>query len=227
MVVVQYLQEWWDAIIDEAANGEEAVQKTQENLYDIILMDIRMPIMDGIEAAQRIRLSENKNRNTPIIALSADIVEINRPPEDGRFTDYISKPFNPQELYDKITNHAQLQTNGEQLADVFAANQVQEMFSNDTGKMITFYNITTKSLSEHKAGAVEAIRRDNQQLLENIIHTIKPTLKMLSADPLLKMLLHIQDQDLQIIDRELTAREVEQSFTALIQKLKDEKARLS
>lgn len=56
---------------DYAINGKQAVDKVMENEYDIIFMDIQMPIMDGYEAAEIIR---KNNKDIPIIALSAGVM---------------------------------------------------------------------------------------------------------------------------------------------------------
>lgn len=60
---------------DIAVNGLEALKLYESGVYDLIFMDVRMPIMDGYEAADRIRQMENERKmeKTPIIALSADI----------------------------------------------------------------------------------------------------------------------------------------------------------
>ncbi|SHI94249.1 hypothetical protein SAMN04488096_10614 [Mesonia phycicola] len=85
---------------DIANNGEEAVSLAQKNKYDIILMDIHMPVMDGIEAIKIIR--ENKDE-TPIIALTAVNVseEINDFLLYG-FNDVIPKPYKTEMFYEKI-----------------------------------------------------------------------------------------------------------------------------
>lgn len=60
--------------VDVALSGKEALQQVADHTYDLILMDLRMPDMDGREVTMRIReMKDNPNHKTPIIALSADI----------------------------------------------------------------------------------------------------------------------------------------------------------
>jgi signal transduction histidine kinase/DNA-binding NarL/FixJ family response regulator len=60
------------AILDIANNGKEALELCQNNIYDLILMDIQMPVMDGVEATKQIRKLKNGNEIKPIVALSAN-----------------------------------------------------------------------------------------------------------------------------------------------------------
>ena len=92
---------------DVAVNGKAAVEKYRENRYDLILMDIMMPEMDGIEATKAIRELERKrgsSKRIPIIALTANAMK-----EDkdkclaAGLDDYISKPFKPADL-ERIVN---------------------------------------------------------------------------------------------------------------------------
>ena len=86
--------------IDTAESGDEAIQLTREKAYDLILMDQRMPQMDGTEALQCIKEQENgKNKETPIICLTADAIigAKERYMAEG-FTDYLPKPINSHEL---------------------------------------------------------------------------------------------------------------------------------
>ena len=81
--------------VDEAENGEQAVLKCRNNTYDLVIMDIMMPVLDGFGAVEQIR----KFSNTPIIMLSARGEEYDRLSgfESG-VDDYVVKPFSPKEL---------------------------------------------------------------------------------------------------------------------------------
>jgi len=85
--------------VDIAENGLIGVEKFRAHGYDLILMDIQMPVMGGIEATQKIR----EKSAVPIIALTANSSkqEVERCKEAG-INDYISKPFKPLDLYSKI-----------------------------------------------------------------------------------------------------------------------------
>ena len=88
---------------DIAENGKIAIEKLQTNSYDIILMDLQMPIMNGFEATEHIR--NKMNLQTPIIALTADVttVDLEKCKAVG-MNDYISKPLDEKLLYKKITD---------------------------------------------------------------------------------------------------------------------------
>ncbi|GAB3052635.1 response regulator transcription factor [Virgibacillus ainsalahensis] len=84
-----------DYVVDEAENGSEALEKALHHNYDVILLDIMMPEMDGIEVSEELR----KEKTTPIIMLTAKGEEANRVQgfEVGA-DDYIVKPFSPREV---------------------------------------------------------------------------------------------------------------------------------
>lgn len=86
---------------DIAADGSKAINKLKENNYDLILMDLQMPVMNGFDATTYIR--NTLKLNTPIIALTADVTtaDINKCKSMG-MNDYISKPLNENELFSKI-----------------------------------------------------------------------------------------------------------------------------
>jgi signal transduction histidine kinase len=93
-----------DVQIDVAENGAEALDILAEKSYDLILMDIQMPVMDGFETIQRIRSSnEERLRKVKIMAMTANVTrdEVDRCFESG-VDDYIAKPFDPQDLLVKI-----------------------------------------------------------------------------------------------------------------------------
>lgn len=97
----------WGIEADMAENGRIAVQKILENRYDLVLMDIHMPEMDGFEAVKMVRNQPDEvYRKLPIIALTASILssELNEISEAG-MNDYVQKPFAPNDLYRKIEKY--------------------------------------------------------------------------------------------------------------------------
>lgn len=95
--------EKWDVQVDEAEDGQQALDLFNKNSYDLLLIDLHMPVMDGYEAIREIR---KLNPDIPSIAFTAAILPDMRRKllEDG-FTDFLSKPFRPEELHQKITKY--------------------------------------------------------------------------------------------------------------------------
>jgi len=88
--------------IQIAENGEIAVQLFKDNNFDLVFMDIQMPVMDGIDATRNIRMFElkkGKTKKTPIVAMTANTLKGDRETFMGAgMTDYIGKPFKAHEL---------------------------------------------------------------------------------------------------------------------------------
>ena len=97
----------WGITVTHAENGQLALDILEREDFDLILMDLHMPIMDGIEATRIIRNSENpKIRNIPIVALTAAIMsESYDEIDDLNINDYVLKPFNPHDLFERIRKH--------------------------------------------------------------------------------------------------------------------------
>lgn len=93
--------------VDTAVNGIEAIQKASKKNYDIILMDIQMPMMDGITATKHLR--QDLELVTPIIAMTANVLEEDKKIyiESG-FNAYIGKPVTPSEFYQTLTEFSPL-----------------------------------------------------------------------------------------------------------------------
>lgn len=97
-VIREYL-EFEGFLCFEASNGEEAVKMCKENSYDLIVLDIMMPKIDGFTVAKEIR----KKSNVPIIMLSARSEEYDKLYGfDVGIDDYVTKPFSPKELVARI-----------------------------------------------------------------------------------------------------------------------------
>ncbi|MDD4349528.1 MAG: PAS domain S-box protein [Opitutales bacterium] len=91
-----------------ASSGYEAIAMAEETRFDLILMDLSMPDVDGFEVTERILNGENPNRHTPIVALSAHVSpEIRNRCLACGMKGHIAKPVNPSELVDAIRLHAE------------------------------------------------------------------------------------------------------------------------
>lgn len=110
MVVKKFLKKW-NIRPDFAINGQEAVEQANLQNYDIILMDLQMPEVDGFEATKRIRSLGGHFKNIPIIALTASsLIDVKDKIYSSGMNDFIPKPFNPSILYEKIVKYG-LKTN--------------------------------------------------------------------------------------------------------------------
>jgi two-component system sensor histidine kinase/response regulator len=96
---------------DTASNGKEAISSVQSQSFDIVLMDLQMPIMDGFEATRKIRAWEAESGHTPIVALTAMLLddEIQNCLSAG-MDGCIEKPFNTEQLFQLIESYVSQST---------------------------------------------------------------------------------------------------------------------
>ena len=93
----------WGATIQTAENGEVAWQHFQRQPYDILLIDLEMPLMDGKELLRQIR---NIDKNIPAIAFTAAVYDnMHQDLRDHGFNGYLHKPFRPDEMHRNILQH--------------------------------------------------------------------------------------------------------------------------
>jgi CheY-like chemotaxis protein len=96
-MVIKLLFKNTNIILDEAVDGIDGIEKFKQNKYDLILMDLHMPKMNGFEASKIIK---QINPTIPIVVISADITaEVIEKLKKYEINDYLSKPINIEELY--------------------------------------------------------------------------------------------------------------------------------
>jgi CheY-like chemotaxis protein len=98
------LEEWYPgARVDHALNGAKAVELVKGNRYHVVLMDIQMPVMDGYDATRAIRALSGDKANTPIIAMTANVMAAERQRcFDAGMDGFIPKPFKKEDLLGEI-----------------------------------------------------------------------------------------------------------------------------
>ncbi len=167
-------------VVDTANNGKEALEIFEIGKYDIVLMDIQMPEMNGIEATKQIKEKEGLNsKHTPIVALTAyalqgDMERFLSLGMDG----YISKPIQMEELYYVIDKF----TSDKNLCDTCIPNSTiqesnAEIIMRDVAKepksMNSNYEISINKCSEHIKGMIAALGNGELEVVENLAHEIK------------------------------------------------------
>ena len=107
VLVVKRFLEKWGVLFTHANDGVDATEKVRDQSFDLILMDIHMPNMDGYEAARIIRNNGKEScENVPIIALTASALMDNRERVyEAGMNDIVVKPFKPSELYRILTQY--------------------------------------------------------------------------------------------------------------------------
>ncbi|MFW5663761.1 MAG: PAS domain S-box protein [bacterium] len=100
------IEKKWNASLTIVSSGEEALEMLSERNFDLVLMDILLPKMDGYEVVEKIRKNQNQRiiqPDVPIIALTADaFVETRQKALEAGMNDFVSKPFDYDNLYKKI-----------------------------------------------------------------------------------------------------------------------------
>ena len=104
VLIARKFLERWPVTLDVATNGKMAVDMIQCNSFDLVLMDLQMPIMDGYEATRCIRqLADPQKSRIPVIALTASaVLEEQEKVMAVGMNDYITKPIDPDILSKKI-----------------------------------------------------------------------------------------------------------------------------
>ncbi|MBF0140204.1 MAG: PAS domain S-box protein [Magnetococcales bacterium] len=178
-----------DINVTVAGNGSEAVRQVEDRLFDIILMDIQMPIMDGITATKLIRNLPN-GRDLPILAMTASILDSdhNKCLEAG-MNGFITKPIEPEEILKILCNH--FPEKKKNLIDMtkekenFEANKYSDILhgidleiglNRVGGNMTLLRKIWKRFLDEYVQGHYrirEALEQNNREKALLTAHTLK------------------------------------------------------
>ncbi|WP_420581452.1 ATP-binding protein [Reichenbachiella sp.] len=156
LVVEKFLAEW-EVSTDFAENGMEAINKVIAGKFDLVLMDLQMPVMDGFIATSEIRkLPRNKYRNLPIVALTAaSISEVSSEVFDAGMNDIVSKPINPAELFRTIAKF--VKQGSENCSKQNIINDPNDMISEQEG-------------SDLKFNYIKKLAKGDQSFLKKVLH---------------------------------------------------------
>ncbi|TGD81154.1 ATP-binding protein [Hymenobacter wooponensis] len=182
----------WQVRVDLAQNGEEAINKAKLRKYDLILMDVQMPQLDGLAATAWLRKEANPNQQTAIIALTADAIRISEDSyEQLGFTDFLTKPYSETELYNLLAQVSQRQQIPLPPAPPVPPHDPNLRYDfYMLGKLATNKEFIRKMLElfiQRVPGQVEtlqqAIEQENWEDVAREAHTLKSTFGSLNIQP--------------------------------------------
>jgi PAS domain S-box-containing protein len=189
IIVKQILEEWGHEVV-LVSNGQEAFDAHKKKDFDLILMDIHMPEVDGYEATQMIRhMGDTIKAAVPIVALTANAFkqETDRFAEAG-FNDYITKPFTEAGLYDCIKKQLQLNSpvdfskklkqkiaeeNSEKLYDLSALQGIEQ---DDTAFLKEIVMVFIKNTTIDIRNLLKAIESNNSNEIFQLAHRMKSSI---------------------------------------------------
>jgi PAS domain S-box-containing protein len=201
--------ERWKCEVDIANNGIEGVKKVQQKMYDLILMDIQMPIMDGYEATKIIKNDISKKASkVPIIAMTAYATnaDIKRAKDSG-MDDYIFKPFKPRELYNilekygipskernlKYINESNLEIAIKAEKKYTDLNFLYEETQRESSILILLIESFLKDMEEFFEIADKEFKNKNWKALYEATHKIKPSISMFGISEM-ELIIHLLSQ---------------------------------
>ncbi len=200
-VVAEKFLTKWGIKVEIAENGKEAVALVRKKSFDLILMDLQMPIMDGYLATKKIR---SMNKDLPILALtsSTQMSEKKRALEEG-MNDYLIKPLTPSHLYSKITKYVEIKglisenvTKKIQPKKSSGFQMLTELIEKDPSFKNEIIPLYIENIRSIRDGLPKKIKEKDTKGAEKLRHKMLTTLNTLDANEILSLM----DQGIRLIN---------------------------
>ena len=209
-MIAQNTLQYYNCKVTEAENGKEALEILKNEKFDIILMDVQMPQMGGIEATEIIR--KELQLSTPIIAFTANALktEIDKCKKAG-MNDYVTKPFDEDVFIETIAKHtlnkkslipnsvAKQTFSSQKLYNLASLNKLSRGNNEFVIKMINIFVEQTADTIEKSA---TAINLNNFVEASQLIHKIKPSIESLGITTLIKQITLLEKLTKETSDKE-------------------------
>ncbi len=231
MLAEKFLKRW-GAQVESAGNGEEAIEQLKDKKFDLVLMDIQMPVMDGYEANARIRKMGFTHEDLPVIALTAFAMEGDKiKAYESGMDDYITKPIDPYELYRKVIKNVSHklakkdlpQVESEETNEVIHLSSLVESFKDDPAFVNDYLHTFEREFSELPVQAIMLSKLRDSKALAELIHKINPSIRRFENTELLTQLNELRDltSDKDTKDAELTrvGKKIQHSCDELLESI--------
>ncbi|HEU5147389.1 MAG TPA: ATP-binding protein [Chryseosolibacter sp.] len=222
----------WNCNVDIAENGLVAIEKIKYNFYDVVLMDVQMPVMDGYEATRAIRIMDSHMRHAPIVALTANATktDIEKCLSSG-MNDYLPKPFTPDDLYRKIAGEMNIKVQkGTALRKMqapaksgFDLAYLRSISDNNRDFLQEMIDTFVQSIPPVLQEMQQSLKDENWKKLSRLAHQIKPSFSLLGMETLRKTVFYIEenaDQKTNLPDVSRTTLQFIKDCTSVVTDLK-------
>lgn len=186
----------YGVILDEAVNGEQAIAALQRSNYNLVLMDVQMPVMNGVDATRLIR--EKINKQMPIIALTANVIkgESDKCLAAG-MNGVISKPFSEKDLVYEIIRWVQkshLSTNKGNLQEtpLYELSKLEKIGQGNKDFVEKMVRLFINQIPNSVAEIEKAAQENKFDIVRTIAHKIKPAIDNMGISSLYKVVRDIE-----------------------------------
>jgi len=172
----------WEIKYSIANDGQQAVEKVKQNNYDLVFMDLSMPVMDGYEATKIIR-SLDKIK-IPIIALTASTFLSKRQLAlQSGMTDFLAKPFVPEDLYQMILKYSQskLPEKGDSSINI-NEKTLKDLYGNDVQYKLEMFELYIETIDNELDLLMSYLKFDRRNELSKQAHKMKPIFSMVGLN---------------------------------------------
>ncbi|THH40383.1 hybrid sensor histidine kinase/response regulator [Neolewinella litorea] len=184
-LVARYFRRW-KVDFDLAANGKEALECVEANDYDLVLMDLKMPVMDGYTASKRIRSMPPPKNQVPIIAFSASArMAMTEKMHDAHIDDFALKPFDPRQLHAFVRRYLS--------PPAMNFPELRSTLDHDPAELEAFSIILQQELNQASDALTKAFADDDVHEIGDLKHKLKTTLQILEAETVKQNLQEIVD----------------------------------
>ncbi|MFW6351121.1 MAG: response regulator, partial [Bacteroidota bacterium] len=240
----------WQSDVDIAENGVEAIEKLEKQKYNVVLMDMHMPQLNGIETTKIIRnqTSDVLDHEVPIIALTADITsETRQLVKEAGMNNFITKPSEQEDIYQRIVHtlaHHKTafvessdtldpvkQEKKEQTQNVLddqtkmrIKKALSDIFDDDMDSTLDLIGKFLKDIPRIVVGVLEALYDQDFATLRQLVHKIKPGYSYMGFTDVSEKIERIKDlskQESRINELELLCRELEDDSRDIVRILRD------
>lgn len=187
-----------------ATNGNEALKRTREELFDLMLMDIKIPGIEGLEVASKVRNEENPNRATPIVILTATaLAGTISAARDAGVNDLLTKPYTPDQLLyllkkylleEEVIKEERVTPADFEFNPRLDSAYLRKLYGDNFEYAFDLFQLFTGCIEKELTEIGHAMKRQEWDRMRGLVHKIKPNFSMVGLTWITKSMQAIYDK---------------------------------